>query len=106
MRKLALILLLSVFGVTEMCLFTAILPAKWQNAMFSWVATALPQSHDNSAITHPALEHEMDQAAERSARLQNGALLCMASPSGGKHVCVIGVLRGLRRNQVSPGASG
>lgn len=61
MRKAAFIIALTVLGITEICLFSAFLPVEWQTEISGWIGKVLPHSYDYSRVTHPALEHEIEQ---------------------------------------------
>lgn len=70
MRKAALIIALAVLGIAEICLFSALLPVKWQITIFGGIGPVLPHSYDYSRVTHPALEHEIDQALNQLPALK------------------------------------
>lgn len=56
----------------QMCLLSAFLPVEWQTAISRWFGTVLPHSYDYSRVSHPALEHEVNQALSQLPALKLG----------------------------------
>ena len=80
MKKVVLSGVLVLLGMTEVCICVALLPMRWQHPINQILFRALP--HDQTAITHPALDLEIDQVLRDWPLMRYGLsafwLLCLA----------------------------
>jgi hypothetical protein len=65
-----LLTLLLLLTIAEIYFFTAFLPATWQHAINYRMTDILSSPNDWSQITHPALNHEIDQVLHDNVGLR------------------------------------
>ena len=97
MKKVVRTVTLIALMLVEIYLCTAFLPAKWQHAIRITVARILPKTYDQWAITHPALDVEIDQVLRDNPGMRVGLYTFFASLMGGNTVLLVWVWRLVRR---------
>jgi hypothetical protein len=95
MKRIVLWILLVPLALVELYLCSAFLPMRWQLAL----SRILPQSHDHSLITHPALEQEIEQVLRNNFALQLALEASLLLLLAGNTLLVIRVWKLLRRSQ-------
>jgi hypothetical protein len=97
MKKVVLMVALIALTLVEIYLCTAFLPAKWQHAIGNTVARILPKQYDQLAITHPALDEEIDQFLRNNPGVRFGLYTLFASLLGGNTFLLVWVWSLVRR---------
>ena len=69
---------------------------EWQTAISGWIGTVLPHSYDYSRVTHPALEHEIDQALSQMPALKLALYSLFALLLAANTFAIVRVLKQLR----------
>ena len=95
-KRVILGLTLLFLGIVELWLATAYLPARWQAAVSHAISVVLPRHQDQSAITHPALDQEIDQALRENIGLRLTFYAVLALLLAGNAALMVWVTRRLR----------
>jgi hypothetical protein len=95
-KRIVLGLSLLLLGILELWLATAYLPAKWQAAVGHAVSVVLPRHQDQSAVTHSALDQEIDQALRENIGLRLTFYAVVALLLAGNAALIVWVTRRLR----------
>ena len=69
-KKTVFISIFTLLILFEMCMLTAFLPNRWQHALSQQLVRFQQETHDQSMITHPDLEGEIDQALRENPGLR------------------------------------
>ncbi len=70
MRKILYSIVMFLLVTIELYLCTAFLPLDWQHKIDGSIPEIWPSSHDMTAITHPLLSQEIQQALHQSLGLR------------------------------------
>ena len=70
MKKTVLVVLLIPLLLLEMYLCTVFLPLHWQHEINGAIVRLLPERHDQTPITHPMLDQEIEQALREQVWLR------------------------------------
>jgi hypothetical protein len=97
MKKVVLTVALIALILVEIYLCTAFLPAKWQHAIGIPLSRILPKTHDQWAITHPALDDEIEQVLRDNPGVRVGLYTLFASLLGGNTLLLVWVWSLVRR---------
>jgi hypothetical protein len=90
--------ILAMLFLFEMYMLTAFLPKNWQHAINEQLVFPFDrESYEQSRVTHPNLEAEIDQVLRENPRLRIiGYLICVALLSGNTFL-IVTVWRALKR---------
>lgn len=105
MKGIALTLTLVVLTLTEVYLCVAFLPIRWQRAVDASLSHILPQDRDYSAITHPELDHEIEQVLQQNPYLRIAAYAAIVLLLAGNTFLWWRVQKSLRRSRYSAGGA-
>jgi hypothetical protein len=72
-KRATTLFLLIVFLISELFLLTTVLPERFQMALLS----KLSWGSDNSMVTHPALNFEIDEVLRQHPSIRIGFIFCM-----------------------------
>ncbi len=78
MKRTVLIVLLISLVLSEMFLFTGFLPSAWQHAIYEPASKMFPETLDQTSITHPNLDREIQDALRNDVKLRLGLYLVIA----------------------------
>ncbi len=82
--------------VIDLLLVTSFLPVQWERkidyALYLW-----PESHGMADITHPALDHEIDQVLEEHPSLKFALYLLWVAIAVGNNYLLLRVWKSLKR---------
>jgi hypothetical protein len=70
MKRTALRVLLLALIVVEIYLCSAFLPAAWQTVILQGLSHISPKKFDYSAVTHPALDYEIEDMLRKNVGLR------------------------------------
>jgi hypothetical protein len=101
-QKALFIPILVVLVLFEMYMLTAFLPRKWQHAINEQLVVPLlapfdRESYEQSKITHPNLEEEIDQALKENPRLRISSYVIFAVLLSGNALLIAGICSKLSR---------
>ena len=101
MKKMSLMFTLLLLICVELYLCAAFLPARWQASVSQSLSRVLPHRYDYSAVTHPALDLEVEQALRHRPALELGIYIFIVLLIAVNTFAIVKILGILRRQMES-----